>query len=561
MIAALVCAWAAACESPPGAIEQCDVATASRRVQAADRKIIGAGADYPADGTLRGREDQLGRSQFARRAAAWEVVARTLTPVALAEQPPAEVIGDVPLWQTWYGRDDISRLFRHLYEDLGTEGRKSRERFSEQAIDDAFGWNVRAVDELPNWPEDRWREYLEAITSDTEVAGVGGIGVVSFSPGATRHLLQSYSEILDCLEGGPPPAFGEGAPGGTRRMLREQVQLARCSQRTFGPFSVAGGETLRAAVEGAGAEVVVRASESSVEQCRSVGGDPCEVAGPGLFYVSVTSGVDVLSGALTIDYAEAEPTWAACLAGAFPLDAVVVKASWRRAQFGLLLPTWETSGAALDEILSPSDWEWDGGRGVWGAGHGQADPGPEQIYTLQTHGGSVYRLAGLHIMSKELDQWIWITLWWSPEPDVDFGADRPAAIAALGEPWRNYKMCVVTAFDERDPDREGGFGSSAPSLATALVASGWGEGGPTWCSNPYIERGEGNADTNCIGCHQHGGVDVRAEEILSNEADFPSRGRVQIRNNFPTDFSWAVTSADRLGVMFANVVEYYDSFE
>jgi hypothetical protein len=77
-----------------------------------------------------------------------------------------------------------------------------------------------------------------------------------------------------------------------------------------------------------------------------------------------------------------------------------------------------------------------------------ADPSPAQIHTLTLPNGLHFRLAGLHVMTKELDHWVWITLWWSPEPDDDFGADRPASIAALGGPWGHYKMCVVTAFEE-----------------------------------------------------------------------------------------------------------------
>ena len=108
--------------------------------------------------------------------------------------------------------------------------------------------------------------------------------------------------------------------------------------------------------------------------------------------------------------------------------------------------------------------------------------------------------------------------------------------SALGGPWRNYKMCAVTSFDD---------------------ASATGE--PTWCSNPYLERGAGNAGTNCIGCHQHAGSGLLSEEILSDPQAFPSSGRTLIRNNFPTDYSFAIDNGDRLGRMFADIVEYYDS--
>jgi hypothetical protein len=151
-------------------------------------------------------------------------------------------------------------------------------------------------------------------------------------------------------------------------------------------------------------------------------------------------------------------------------------------------------------------------------------------------------------MTKELDHWLWITLWWSETPNEDFGADRPKSIAGLGGPWGAYKMCVTTAFAEEDPLPGGGFDMAHPSLASALSAVYAGKGAPTWCSNPYLEEGHGNAATNCIGCHQHGGTELRPEDILLL-SDF---GRPARRNNFPADYSWATTRGDDLGQLFAD---------
>jgi hypothetical protein len=50
---------------------------------------------------------------------------------------------------------------------------------------------------------------------------------------------------------------------------------------------------------------------------------------------------------------------------------------------------------------------------------------------------------------------------------------------------------------------------------------------------------------------------VRNEDILTDELRFPNHGRVQVRNNFPTDYAWAVTQGDRLGRLFADQVEYW----
>ena len=98
-------------------------------------------------------------------------------------------------------------------------------------------------------------------------------------------------------------------------------------------------------------------------------------------------------------------------------------------------------------------------------------------------------------------------------------------------------MCVVSAHEEHDPAQPAG---------------------PTRCSNPYLERGAGNARTNCIGCHQHAGTSMLPENILK---DFPSDGRTEVRRNFPADYLFAVGREDSLARLIADEVAYYDSFE
>ncbi len=95
---------------------------------------------------------------------------------------------------------------------------------------------------------------------------------------------------------------------------------------------------------------------------------------------------------------------------------------------------------------------------------------------------------------------------------------------------------VASAFEERDP-----------------AAFPEGHGGASWCSNPYLERGHGNAGSNCIGCHQHGGTELTSEEVLL----LPDHGRTLLRNNFPADYSWATTSGDNLAQLFADAELYY----
>jgi hypothetical protein len=227
----------------------------------------------------------------------------------------------------------------------------------------------------------------------------------------------------------------------------------------------------------------------------------------------------------------------------------MVKASWQRVDGGEPLPVYDTSAAGLERRLTAEN------AFAWGAADALADPSSDDIYTLRLPNGNSFRLVGLHIMTKELDQWFWTTLWWSAQPDEDFGADRPSSVPS---PFHNYKLCAVAAFDEADPDPGGGFDADHPSLARALAATHPRADGPTWCSNPYLEQGAGNAATNCIGCHQHAGTLLSSEQILEDRERFPEFGRTEQRASFPSDYAFAGNSGDNLGAMFAETEDHFD---
>ncbi|MFO0549678.1 MAG: hypothetical protein U0271_14900 [Polyangiaceae bacterium] len=541
-----VVALAAACEGAPTKPEPseplpsptCARGVARGAIEAADRKIVGEAADYPADGTLRGREEALASSQRDRRAAAWNIAAKVLAAVPLADAPPGGSY--VPRFVTWYDADDVRRVFRRLYDPLTHDEKAARTRFTSEAIDAAFAWNVTAVEELPNWPIERYLEHVASLDTPEEVNGVGGISRVVYSPATVRHFVASYPEILACREHAVPAPL-ESGPIETVRVLDERLDLATCERREVGKHHIGIGETLivtLASAEDAHTRIAVT-DDAGALLCDA--SDECVVEGPRTVAIGV---VAEAGGPATvkIDRENARPAWAACLDGAFPLDAVVVKADYRRADFDLQLPTFDTSADALRARLA--------GDASWTVADGEADPGPTDIFTLTLPSGARFRLAALHIMTKELDHWTWTTLFWSSSPDTDFGADRPAAIT--GE-FAHYKLCSVTSFDERDEAPNGGLTAPYPSLAASLGATYHGVGAPTWCSNPYLEAGHGNAATNCIGCHQHAGTGQITEDILL----YPAFGTTQARNNFPTDYSFAVTSGDNLSQLFADTELYY----
>ena len=263
------------------------------------------------------------------------------------------------------------------------------------------------------------------------------------------------------------------------------------------------------------------------------------------------------------DDPKAEPKspslFSTCVDEEFPKDAAVIKAAWLRADFNGKVPVRATDA---DSLKARFDGKVD--EGGWGKGDPANEQAPDEtsIYSVKMTDGSSFRMPALHLVTKELREWLWITIWWSPEPNTDFGADRPAEIAKLGGPWKNYKMCVVTGYEEKDPDPTGGFPTGKGSLGDALKATYKGVGAPTWCSNQYVERGTHNAQTNCIGCHQHAGTQLRSEAVLSDGTLFPDFGRTKIRKNFPADYVFAaVQPPESIANIMQTQVEHFDTVD
>jgi hypothetical protein len=229
--------------------------------------------------------------------------------------------------------------------------------------------------------------------------------------------------------------------------------------------------------------------------------------------------------------------FAQCYRSEFDEDAAVIKASYYRANIGTgAIPVRPTDATSLAKRMQGTV-----DSGGWGKGSGEQKPKDGAIYSVRMSDGNAFYLPGIHLITKELRDWLWVTLWWSPSPNEDFGADRPEEIKALGGPWSNYKMCVSMAYEEGDADPRGGF---TGSLGDALQATYGGVGGPTWCSNPYIEKGERNGQTNCIGCHQHAGDSaLDLATMLTDDAKFPKAGRTKQRLSFPTDYTWSFNMA------------------
>ena len=434
-----------------------------------ERKAIGKAADYPADRTMRNRLEELESSRKARRAVAWKAVGRALSPIKVADTTlkAGNKAATVPMFRTWYGKDDFERMFGKMYADRTADDRKARRPFTATDAKHAFEWNATS---LGASSDKDYFERIQQVKDDVSLQGVGGNHRVAYSPAIMSHLMGEYGSLFDCL-----PKLEPGAPNAIA------PETEPVSKTNFAP----------------------------------------------------------------------------CFSQEFPVDAAVVKMSWYRANFGaerLPLPTYDTGAKTLAAKMAGTSDD-----GAWGKGIGQADPGEDKIYTVGMSDGTKFRMPAMHLVTKELREWLWITIWWSDKPNEDFGADRPAEITNLDGPWKNYKMNVSVSYEEKDPDPRGGFDGS---LGDALAAAYTGVGKPSWVSNPYLEKGSPNAQSNCIGCHQHAGSNENSESILAAPDKFPQASRTRVRKNFPSDYLWAVTNApERLAGVIDDQLKHYDQVD
>jgi hypothetical protein len=242
----------------------------------------------------------------------------------------------------------------------------------------------------------------------------------------------------------------------------------------------------------------------------------------------------------------------------FPRSAVMVKTLWR--PIDAQLADHDTGEAAMRSLIRTGTWPRPN----------LVTPAPGTVYTLTTDTGERMALSGIHFVTKDVREWVWVTLWWDPQPNGDFGSDRPPSIAQYDNGvWSNYKMCATGSFEEGDSapwshytdaslsgslravhtEIDALLGRTVPQWPADWKALARLSRRTTWCSNPNIETHHGNGRTNCIGCHQFPNTSnqatgdvTRFSDTLSGDdelSDFPQDGRAQFRENFPADFAWS----------------------
>ena len=131
--------------------------------------------------------------------------------------------------------------------------------------------------------------------------------------------------------------------------------------------------------------------------------------------------------------------------------------------------------------------------------------------------GDFVVLAGMHMTTKEIKDWVWATFWWHDRPDDGpFAADRPAGLPA---PWNHYLMSAS-------------YDLNTPSAA---------DGGPHTAFNPWLETAFANGvNSNCMNCHQRAGVPNVGFKPVKRGNPQPT-DPAYASGSLRTDFLWSIT--------------------
>ncbi|MBK6529199.1 MAG: hypothetical protein IPF99_06310 [Deltaproteobacteria bacterium] len=139
----------------------CPTVSAVSAVSAEARAVLGLASRYPADTMMASRAEEIRRSQRARRAAAWEVVARVLAPVRVETSTPV-ADATVPRFRTWYDRDDVVRVFQRAFEQLGPRAAAAGGPFRRRRPRRGLRVEHPLRPHLDFWPASRWSAYVDS---------------------------------------------------------------------------------------------------------------------------------------------------------------------------------------------------------------------------------------------------------------------------------------------------------------------------------------------------------------------------------------------------------------
>lgn len=244
------------------------------------------------------------------------------------------------------------------------------------------------------------------------------------------------------------------------------------------------------------------------------------------------------------DCAWQKPLPAICKEISFPQYSAFVKTAWRRGDDDFAVPSFSSELQELAQHLAADSWQQ---NASW-------IPQNHQSYQIQTQAGHTFHLTGIHTSIKLDPNWFWISLWLGTAANSGFGLDKPTE---LMKQWGYYEICATLGFDALKI--EASNEALAPLTTAAQMAQSSSQA--SWCSNPYLETGENNHLTNCIGCHQHAGS-AWTDLEFRNRLKFDLASMTLDSQTSSTDFIWSIFNGpDPLATYISQEIEYFEVYD
>lgn len=105
---------------------------------------------------------------------------------------------DFVRWQSWYSKEDLQRVFRIAYQNLGVEGRKERRAFSEDELEAALLYHDQTQFAESSWNVAAFERWLKKYEGEGKQNAIPGLNKVLMNKAALFTLLRNYSALDIC---------------------------------------------------------------------------------------------------------------------------------------------------------------------------------------------------------------------------------------------------------------------------------------------------------------------------------------------------------------------------
>jgi hypothetical protein len=156
------------------------------------RYLLQAPEKLPDDFWMALKNPALGQDYLLQRQVGWSFWAEMLRLLPRASQ------SNFMVWQSWYSREDLQRIFRYLYEQLGAEGRRMRRPLSDADIQAGFLWNDQLQFKQAEWDTQRFEQWFASFDTDEKKRSIPGMQKILFNQVALNFILRNYRRLEIC---------------------------------------------------------------------------------------------------------------------------------------------------------------------------------------------------------------------------------------------------------------------------------------------------------------------------------------------------------------------------